>query len=528
MGQVLKTFKKDAVKTFITSVANGDIKVHAFVSGVSSISNTVNENYDDSVFRVQREMMFGKQLSTTGAYDSITANNFAVLARRIDWANNTVYDYYDNTDSNIFDSNTNFYVVSHTSITGQTKDVYKCIWNNNGANSTVDPSVAQSSTPVGGQFTTSDGYNWLYMYSISASDWNKFGFSNYIPVFSNTISSSAATDGVPFIKVNNGGSGYTTKSGNVLSATTNTVIQIGTVSTVSSNLNQYANSYLLITIDPAHNNSNVYLSRITTSYVNSVAGSGYVFAEITPGIPDIAELIPNYSTFVIGPHVQIAGDGTGATAFANVSSSGSIDYITIKNTGSGYTRATATIYNQTTSGSGATATALVAPPGGHGFDPFQELGASALGVYSQFVNNDVNFVANVTYNTIGILANPKPKESSVNVFSNGSFSQIMTVNLTSNALFLTNEALLTSNNHTVYFLRTASDSTSAYLVGDRSITNGETITGVTSGNVNTITEVLNTGMLNPYKSEILYINNLTNGITRTVSSNEEVKLAIQF
>ena len=525
MGKILKTFKKNAVKAFITSVANGDINAYVFASGVTPVSNTVNESYNESVFRSQREMMFGRKLATTGAYDTISANTMAILARRIDWSSGTVYDAYDSSDPNIFESNTDFYVVSHATIAGQDKYVYKCIWNNGGQPSTIDPSVGQSGNPTGGQFSTSDGYEWIFMYSITAADWNKFAFNNYVPVFSNSIATSAATDGIPFIKINNAGSGYFSQSGNVVSVASNTVIQIGNTSSVSADLNAYANSYIFINIDPTLNNANTYLSRITTSYTNSI--TNYVFVEITPGLPDPSEIQPNFSSFKIGPYVKITGDGSGATAYANVSGAGTINYIDIKNRGNNYTTATIQIYDQTSSGAGATATALIAPPGGHGSDPTIELGSSALAVYTKFANSDPNFIANVNYNTVGLLTQPKVKGSTSTLFANDSFLQVMTVNLNSTVSFSTNETLTSSNGHTVYFLRTASLANSAYLVGDKTIVVGETLS---NGTVNsTITAITSNGALNAFRSEILYINNLNaNGITRTISSNEEVKLAIQF
>jgi len=526
MGKVLKTFKSNAVKSFITSVANGDIHAYVFTSGVTSVSNTVNESYDESVFRVQREMMFGHKLSTTGAYDTITANNMAFLTRRINWANNTVFDSYDNSDANIFESNNNFYVVTNSTVAGVSKDVYKCIWNKDGARSVINPSVAQSGNPIGGQFTTSDGYEWVYMYTITDEDWNKFAFTNYMPVFSNTIATSAASDGISFIKINNAGNGYFTKTGNVVSVSSNSVIQIGTTATVDSDLNAYANSYIFINIDPTLNNANTYLSRITTSYTN--ATTNYVFVEITPGLPDVNEVQLNFSSFKIGPYVKITGDGSGATAYANVSSIGTINYIDIKNRGNNYTTATVEIYDQKSgAGSGAVATASIAPPGGHGSNPITELGSSALGIYSKFVNNDVNFIPNVTYNTVGLLTQPKIKGNNSVLFTNGSFLQVMTVNLNSTVSYSNNEALTSSNGHTVYFLRTASTSNSAYFVGDKSISVGESLT---NGSVSTtITAITSNGDLSAFGSEVLYINNLAaNGITRTTSSNEEIKLAIQF
>lgn len=517
MGKILKTFKKNAVKSFITSVANGDLQAYVFASGVTAVSNTVNESYDESVFRVQREMMFGKKLMTAGAYDTISANSMAILTRRIDWANNTVFNIYDNTNSSLFESNTNFYVVTNSAETGLDKYVFKCIWNNGGTNSTVVPTQT-----TGLQFSTSDGYEWIYMYTIASGDWNKFAFTNYIPVFSNSVATAVATDGIPYIKINNSGNGYFSVSGNVVTASSNSILQIGTTSSVDGSLNAYANSYMFININPS-GTTNTYLRRVTTSYTNG----SYVFAEITPGIPDQNEVQPNVTQFKIGPYVKITGDGSGAAAYANVSSLGTINYINIKDRGNNYTTATVEIFNQTGSGSGATATALIAPPGGHSSDPVLELGSSALGIYTKFANTDSNLIANVTYNTVGVLTQPKAKGTTSTVFSNDSFLQVMTVNLNSIVAYSNNETLTSSNGHTVYFLRTAAVSNSAYLVGDKTIVVGETLS---NGSVNsTITAITSNGDISAFRSEILYINNLTaNGITRTTSSNEEIKLAIQF
>ena len=65
---------------------------------------------------------------------------------------------------------TTFYVVTSD------YNVYKVISNNNGANSTV--ATTGTSTNI---LTTADGYKWKFMYSISASDVNKFVTSD-IPV----------------------------------------------------------------------------------------------------------------------------------------------------------------------------------------------------------------------------------------------------------------------------------------------------------------------------------------------------------
>ena len=59
-------------------------------------------------------------------------------------------------------------------------NVYKCMYNNHGAQSTVMPSSINTSAGV--SETTADGYKWKYMYSISAANDFKFITTSFIPV----------------------------------------------------------------------------------------------------------------------------------------------------------------------------------------------------------------------------------------------------------------------------------------------------------------------------------------------------------
>lgn len=529
MGKVLKLFKKDAIKSFFTSIANNDLSVYMFVGGASdhASNTTVNENTQESVHRAQREMMFGKQLMTAGADISTNANGFAYMTRRIDWANNTIYNFYDDANSNIYNSDNNFYVVSNATASGQSKSVYKCIWNNGGAASRIDPSVSQSNNPTGGAFTTTDGYTWVYMYTIDDPSWNKFATSTKMPVFANNISVAAANDGINFIKVENAGSGYVVIKGTIAAVINSTTFQITSNSSViSSGLNAYQNSYLYI-VSSASIVSNTFLRRITDSYID-IYNLVYVRTDVP--IDSVSQVANNYASFQIGPYCKVEGDGTNASAWANVSSSNTINSITMLNKGAGYTRATVTIYNQFNGGSGATARALISPPKGHGANPMLELGVDTMGVYAQFSNNDTNITPGITYNTVGLIIDPKNRATPTTKFSNGSFSQMMSVNLNS-VPALSNNELLVGNGHIGYFVKVGPYTQSAYIVGDKAFANGESFYGAIAGNTTTytITGINTYGDLDPVLSDVVYINNLSgNGITRSTSSNEEIKLAIQF
>lgn len=75
------------------------------------------------------------------------------------------------------------------------------------------------------------------------------------------------------------------------------------------------------------------------------------------------------------PIVTITGDGTGATATAQVES-GIITELNILNGGANYTKATVTINDpdQLATGTDAEFDVVISPPGGHGSDPAKELG----------------------------------------------------------------------------------------------------------------------------------------------------------
>ena len=83
--------------------------------------------------------------------------------------------------------------------------------------------------------------------------------------------------------------------------------------------------------------------------------------------------------------VTVTGDGQGASASITPSQivNGIIQDVTVVNAGNNYTYATVSISSYTSSnlrylssGTGATAIAPVSPVGGHGYDPFGELGCS--------------------------------------------------------------------------------------------------------------------------------------------------------
>lgn len=154
-----------------------------------------------SFYEVWNNMIGGKR---------ITGNDVHLVAPRYDWTANTAYPAYDHCTCSLllFAANVPFYVVTSE------WNVYKCIANNYGALSVNMPTSVQTNDT----FQTEDGYTWKYMYTISASDRLRFTTTDYIPVKTLTLDDNtlqwdvqqdAVHGAINYIKVTNGGSGYT-------------------------------------------------------------------------------------------------------------------------------------------------------------------------------------------------------------------------------------------------------------------------------------------------------------------------------
>lgn len=181
----------------------------------------------------------------------INSNNASLAIPRYNWTTGTVYEQYDSYDTELY--NKNFYVLTSAN------EVFKCISNNNGAQSTVEPT---QSAP-----NTGDGYMWRYMYTLSTSEILNFLTTDFIPV--SEYSASPIPGEILSCKVTNSGSGYTTA--------TVTITGDGTGATANATI------------------------------------SGGQITKI-----DIITEGTNYSI----ANIQITGDGTGATAYANIAPPG--------------------------------------------------------------------------------------------------------------------------------------------------------------------------------------------------------------
>ena len=178
--------------------------------GSDSAPPTPLDNVDDE-YMYFRDMLAAKKIAAADIQYAIPRHN---------WTTGTAYDYYrgdygaqwsstasdivktENDGTNLWASTTLFYVLSSLN------NVYKCMWNNAGAASTVEPTGTSNS-----ELTTGDGYVWKYMYSLTTTQITDFLTADFMPVATNSTVSGAAVDGaVRHYKVMRGGAGYTNGS----------------------------------------------------------------------------------------------------------------------------------------------------------------------------------------------------------------------------------------------------------------------------------------------------------------------------
>jgi hypothetical protein len=185
------------------------------------VNSTANVEYTP-----WRDMYAAKRITTADVSHAIP---------RYDWTSGTVYDKYDDQDTNLLESD-DFYVIT------EDYNVYKVLGNAGATASTTKPSGVSTSP-----FTTADGYIWKYMYTVTTAKALKFLTNDYIPV--QTLASDDGSDqwdvqvaavdgGIHVINVTAGGSGYAsapavTIAGDGTGATANSTITAGVVTAVT-------------------------------------------------------------------------------------------------------------------------------------------------------------------------------------------------------------------------------------------------------------------------------------------------------
>jgi hypothetical protein len=145
----------------------------------------------------------------------IHSNDISPVIARVDWKTGTIYDYYRD-DIDLLSQDVNNNNIYNYYVKNKFDQVFKCLWNKNGAASLNEPFFEPGSYGTNNIFTGLDGYKWKYIYTIDTGSKVKFMDSTWMPIppLSNTpanpILTSAGAGSLDVINVLNGGSNYDT------------------------------------------------------------------------------------------------------------------------------------------------------------------------------------------------------------------------------------------------------------------------------------------------------------------------------
>jgi len=228
-GKLTKKHMINNAELFIDSLVSTNTNYYMFASNHTPWDDEQNPPSTNTTIStiehmIYDEIIFGKKITTTDVKHMIP---------RYDWVSNTIYTAYDKDNVDLYSNS--FFVVTPE------QRVYKILDNNNGLASTIKPTLVSNAI-----FKTSDSYVWKYMYTIDNSDMLKFSTRNYIPVIANTIvQESAIPGGIDVIKVQSGGSLWTTfNTGFLQSVVSSSELVIS--ANASGNSNYYTNSAIYL------------------------------------------------------------------------------------------------------------------------------------------------------------------------------------------------------------------------------------------------------------------------------------------
>ena len=360
----------------------------------------------------------------------VTSNDVSHVINRYNWTSGTVYDQFDSQDSSLYSKP--FFVVT------EDFNVYKCMYNNHGAQSTVMPSSINTSAGV--SETTADGYKWKYMYSISAADALKFITTSFIPVkrlrtndFTNLGANAgeiaddgsnqweienSATDGSIDVVVRNAsgnGAGYLFTDAEVTSsalggATPDLTLDFTNYGGVNPAQDTLAGSWLYVSSSAtgqgmlaeisAHNGTTFTLDANTGNLGSQAGDANYQF--------DLTLALAGGDVVKVGPKVVVNGDGSGALVYATGSNTSGIVDMFVANTGSGYHVANlAVTQTNATITTAADFRPVLSPVGGHGYNMVEELFGFNVMLNVRLEGSESNtFTVSNDFRKIGLVRDP--------------------------------------------------------------------------------------------------------------------------
>lgn len=365
---------------------------YVFVSSVNP-SQTINSEFSTNEFL--ENTLFGKKVDPNDVFFVIDNNR---------WQFDTVYDQY---DDRIDLADKKFYAIVYPAdnSTGDYR-VYKCLYNNHGAQSKNAPNYDPDADDQ--IYRMGDGYIWKYMYVITELEFQKYAALKYAPIIYNkssiitnvigtgnfvtffaqndfvtgmiasvrdiepmqfnitdrvivTANSSTftvggqetgtyiASTGIGYVK-NAPVSGKSIDHIEVDNYDLNKGYELreGTVGKVETNrIFITSTGAELGELNSYYTGQNFYVTDVSNNEARLYTIDTYSYNESTKEatitLLDKDSFIEQNFKFEIFPKIEIKGDGTGAVAIPTINNLGTMESILVLNKGSGYTRATARV-----------------------------------------------------------------------------------------------------------------------------------------------------------------------------------------
>jgi hypothetical protein len=495
-------------------------------------------------FFISRITPWGTETSPPTPTDTIQANDFDIWRNmiamkkvgtadttfaipRYNWNTGNVYHQYDSANTSMFAQAELYSTPAHANtfyVVNQNFNVYKCLSNNKGVASTVEPTGTSQNI-----LNTADGYRWKFMYTIESGARLKFLNENWMPV--KTIASddgssqwdvqnTAANGAIDVIQVTSGGNSYVYNTGTLSAVTSSTEVKLPASANAFNGV--YTGSSMYLT-------SGTGAGQVRT--ITSYAGATKTVKLDTAFVPTPA----NTTTYQIAPTITITGDGTLATAQANVTN-GVINTITVVSPGSNYSNATIAITANSSHGTGGAARAMIPPPGGHGSDPVSELGGHNVILNTLLSGTESDtFMSVNNFRTVGILKDPRLRSTGA-IANSSTFD--LTTKLTLSTVsgsgnFKQDEVVTGGTSGATAKLAQFSNTNSANTAGSVRLVdvNGnfavnETITAANTGITSTVTLVTKP-LIRSFAGDVIYIENRS-PVTRSSDQIEDIKLVVKF
>lgn len=227
----------------------------------------------------------------------ITSNNITPVAQRFDWTSGEIYDYYRD-DIDMFEKDSSGLLVKMFYVKNRYDQVFKCLDNNNGAESTNEPFFQPGTYNTNNVFASGvDGYKWKYIYTIDVGNKVKFMDSTWIPVpvgsKTPNATTTAGTGSIDAIILTNGGVNYEPSN------TTITITGDGSGATANISIS----SGVITDINIFNPGSNYTYANVSITSANTQASNAAAFAPVSPvgghGYDPVSELGCNHIMYTV-------------------------------------------------------------------------------------------------------------------------------------------------------------------------------------------------------------------------------------